>query len=132
MGISQKVKGVIMCNLRGTIFYMKTILLQNFHICIGVPLINLYQKINKAYLICHKSQNLHAKFHYNSNFEHVLLIQGINQWEASGSRSPPPIKKNLTEKNYNKMFRSPTAMYGLSFSHHVAKQKSFSASNKNM
>ena len=113
MGISQKVKGVIMCNLRGTIFYMKTILLQNFHICIGVPLINLYQKINKAYLICHKSQNLHAKFHYNSNFEHVLLIQGINQWEASGSRSPPPIKKILQRKIIIKCLEARQQCMGL-------------------
>ena len=37
--ISQKVEGVIMCNLRGTIFYMKPNVLQGFHICISVPLI---------------------------------------------------------------------------------------------
>ena len=33
VGISQKVKGVIMPNLRDTIFYMKTNVLQDFHIC---------------------------------------------------------------------------------------------------
>ena len=36
--LSQKVKGVIMRNLRDTIFYMKTNVLQYFHICISVPL----------------------------------------------------------------------------------------------
>ena len=36
--ISQKVKDVIMRNLRDTIFYMKTNVLQDFCICISVPL----------------------------------------------------------------------------------------------
>ena len=36
--MSQKVEGVIMRNLRDTIFYMKTNVLQDFHICISVPL----------------------------------------------------------------------------------------------
>ena len=36
--ISQKVKGVIMRNLRGTIFCMRTNVLQDFYICIRVPL----------------------------------------------------------------------------------------------
>ena len=37
--ISQKGKGVILRNLRDTIFYMRTNVLQDFHICISVPLI---------------------------------------------------------------------------------------------
>ena len=36
--ISQKTKGVITRNLRDTIFSMKTNVLQDFHICISVPL----------------------------------------------------------------------------------------------
>ena len=36
--ISQKVKGVIMRNLRGTIFCMRTNVLQDCYICIRVPL----------------------------------------------------------------------------------------------
>ena len=36
--ISQKVKGVIMCNQRDIIFYMKTNVLQDFYICISLPL----------------------------------------------------------------------------------------------
>ena len=36
--ISQKVKGVIMRNLRGAIFCMKANVLQNVHIGISVPL----------------------------------------------------------------------------------------------
>ena len=36
--ISQKVKGAIMCNLRGTIFCMKMYGLQDFYICISAPL----------------------------------------------------------------------------------------------
>ena len=36
--LSQKVKGAIMRNLRDTIFYMKSNVLQDFHICISVPL----------------------------------------------------------------------------------------------
>ena len=35
--IFQKVKAVIMRNLRDTIFYMETNALQHFHICISVP-----------------------------------------------------------------------------------------------
>ena len=37
--ISKKVEGVIMRNLRVTFFYMKANVLQDFHICISVPLI---------------------------------------------------------------------------------------------
>ena len=36
--ISQKAEGVIMRNLRDTISYMKTNVLQDFHIHISVPL----------------------------------------------------------------------------------------------
>ena len=36
---SQDMKGVIMRNLRDTIFYMKANVLQDFHINISVPLI---------------------------------------------------------------------------------------------
>ena len=38
MHISQKVLGVKMCNLRDSIFYKKTNILQHFHICISVSL----------------------------------------------------------------------------------------------
>ena len=38
MRISQKAKSVIMRNLLCSIFYMKTNVLQGFHICISVPL----------------------------------------------------------------------------------------------
>ena len=38
MCISQKVKGVIMCNLRGTIIYIKSNVLEDFNICMSVPL----------------------------------------------------------------------------------------------
>ena len=38
MRISECVKGVIMCNLRITVFYMKANVLHNFHICISVPI----------------------------------------------------------------------------------------------
>ena len=37
--ISQKVKGDIMRNQRDTIFYTNTSALQDFHVCISVPLI---------------------------------------------------------------------------------------------
>ena len=36
--MSQKAEGVIMRNLHDTIFQMKTNVLQDFHICISVPL----------------------------------------------------------------------------------------------
>ena len=36
--ISQKMKDVILCNLLDTVFYMKPTVLQDFHICISVPL----------------------------------------------------------------------------------------------
>ena len=35
---ARKAKGVIMRNLHGTIFYMKTNVLQDFYICMSVPL----------------------------------------------------------------------------------------------
>ena len=38
MLISQEVKGVIMRNTRGTISYIKMNVLQDFHICMSVPL----------------------------------------------------------------------------------------------
>ena len=38
MHISQTVKGVIRRNLCDIVFYMKTNVLQNFHICVSVPL----------------------------------------------------------------------------------------------
>ena len=37
----QEVKGVIMRNMCGTIFYIKTNVLQDFHICMSVPLIKV-------------------------------------------------------------------------------------------
>ena len=49
MPISQKVKGVIMRNLRGTIFYMKANVLQDFPICISVPLSISFGKDEKEY-----------------------------------------------------------------------------------
>ena len=41
----KKVKGVIMRNLRGTFFYMKTNVLQDFHICISAPLIPIEKTV---------------------------------------------------------------------------------------
>ena len=38
MRISQEMKGVIMRNLCGTVFYIKTNVLQDFRICMSVPL----------------------------------------------------------------------------------------------
>ena len=38
MRISQKLKGVIMRNMCDIVFSLKTNVLQNFHICISVPL----------------------------------------------------------------------------------------------
>ena len=38
MLISQELKGVIMRNMCGNIFYMKTNVLQDFHICMSAPL----------------------------------------------------------------------------------------------
>ena len=43
--MSQRVKGVIMRNLCETVFYIKTNVLQNFHICISVPLKQLKYKL---------------------------------------------------------------------------------------
>ena len=65
MRISQKVKGVIMRNLRGTIFYMKTNVLQDFHICISVPLKIMFSKI--LVVLSHRSF---------SHFHILLLLQG--------------------------------------------------------
>ena len=38
MRISQEMKGFVMRNLRGTICYIKTNVLQDFRICMSVPL----------------------------------------------------------------------------------------------
>ena len=38
MRMSQKLKDVTMSNFSDTVFYMETNLLQNFYICISVPL----------------------------------------------------------------------------------------------
>ena len=46
MRISQKVKGVIMRNLRDTILYVKTNIWQDFHICISVPLMRTVMLIH--------------------------------------------------------------------------------------
>ena len=48
--ISQKVKDVIISNQRDRIFYMKTNVLQESHICISVPLIVFLIKINNEKL----------------------------------------------------------------------------------
>ena len=47
--IFQKVKGVLMSNLWDIIFYMKANVLQDFHICMSVPL--SYYVIVNIYLI---------------------------------------------------------------------------------
>ena len=47
---SQKVKGATMLDLQGTIFYLKTNLLQDFHTCTSVPLI-CFQLVNKLSFI---------------------------------------------------------------------------------
>ena len=57
MHISQEVKGVIMRNLCGTIFYIKTNVLQDFHICMSVPL----------------SQSLHFELISETKLIHILL-----------------------------------------------------------
>ena len=52
---SQKVKGVTMRNLRGTILYMEANVLQDIHICISVPLIQikcLFDKVFTMSLYC--------------------------------------------------------------------------------
>ena len=95
--ISQKVKGVIMRNLRGTIFYMKTNVLQDFHICISVPLKIMFSKI--LVVLSHRSF---------SHFHILLLLQGrffgdivINAWSASIWRNLVNLlwQKLLTNRN---------------------------------
>ena len=49
MRISQKVNGVIMRNLRGTILYMKNNILQDFDTCISVPLSFIYSITHYEY-----------------------------------------------------------------------------------
>ena len=49
--ISQKRKDVMMRNLRDTIFYMKTDVWQDFHICSSVPLINLHFQTLKFFRV---------------------------------------------------------------------------------
>ena len=56
--LSQKVKGVIMRMLRGTIFNMKANVLQDFYICISVPL-------REARVPCHKNTK-------NSSWQYML------------------------------------------------------------
>ena len=49
--ISQKRKDVMMRNLCDTIFYMKTDVWQDFHICSSVPLINLHVQTLKFFRV---------------------------------------------------------------------------------
>ena len=51
MRISQEVKGVIMRNLCGTSFYIKTNVLQDFRICMSVPLISLVPNLNTSNVV---------------------------------------------------------------------------------
>ena len=51
MLISQEVKGVIMHNMCGSIFYIKTNVLQDFHICMSVPLNQNIIDVLRAYNI---------------------------------------------------------------------------------
>ena len=46
----QKVKGVTMRNLRDTIFYMKANVLQDFHICMSVPLMETSLFVQQPHL----------------------------------------------------------------------------------
>ena len=48
MYISQRVKGVITRNLCDSVFHIKMNVLQNFHICIGVPLKYFFYFIKHA------------------------------------------------------------------------------------
>ena len=48
--IFQKVKGVTMRNLRDTIFYMKANVLQDFHICMSVPLMETSLFVQQPHL----------------------------------------------------------------------------------
>ena len=50
MRIFQKVKGVTMRNLRDTIFYMKANVLQDFHICMSVPLMETSLFVQQPHL----------------------------------------------------------------------------------
>ena len=47
--ISQRVKDIIMRNLRDTVLNIKTSLLQNFHLSFSVPLIESACKSGKVY-----------------------------------------------------------------------------------
>ena len=57
MRISQKVKDVTMRNLGNTIFYKQTNVLQDFHICINVPL-NLKTDVLMLIVYIKNSRNL--------------------------------------------------------------------------
>ena len=62
--ISQRVKDIIMCNLRDTVFNIKTNVLQNFHLSFSVPLIESACKSGKVYGALKKTQH----FDWNSCF----------------------------------------------------------------
>ena len=49
----KKVKGVIMRNLNNVIFYVKTNVLQDFHICIIVPLNYRQEELNETGIFIH-------------------------------------------------------------------------------
>ena len=64
MRISKKVKGVIMRNLCGVIFYMKKNVLQDIHICICTPLSNVI--------------NIHLSLKSFTFYEFKLLNKNLN------------------------------------------------------
>lgn len=49
VSISQRVKDIMMRNLRDTVFNIKTNVLQNFHLSFNVPLIESACKSGKVY-----------------------------------------------------------------------------------
>ena len=61
MRISQEVKGVKMRNLCGTIFYIKTNELQDFHFCMSVPLKQLLLFEMCAHKLCEKFAYKHSE-----------------------------------------------------------------------
>ena len=69
--ISQKVKGVIMCNLCGTFFYVMTNVFQDFHICFSVTL-----KTKSVFCIkCTTYWGSSVKFHVHVRVEWFWILK---------------------------------------------------------
>ena len=128
MRISKKVKGVIMRNLCGVLFYMKKNVLQDIHICICTPSSNVinihlslksftfyeFKLLNKNLNFCptpnrHKKQfkneinirKVKLKAHYKNNEQDIEN----REFRISRNKTWKPRENHHTEETFTQAFQ---------------------------